>query len=302
MTIFDVDQLPTHGGSLRVYARHAEDETSRSPGRSRPCAARSLDDGVNRLDYYRSFGQQVISTKHRLPEFLIAAKAEGRSIAGYGAPGKGNTLLNYCGIRTTSSTTRSTCNPYKQGRYLPGTHIPILHPDRLGETRPDYVLILPWNLADEIMRQLAFVREWGGCRRADPQGPSRLVMLGLTSAGWARRWPPGPALRRPRRRHRDRLRRHRPDLVGRGPGRGRDPSCSAGRRNGPPRPRRARRRSSTAWPTGRSACTGSGTGSCPMTGPRSRTSSSGSSTRSTPTSCSPTAAATPTRTIAWCRS
>jgi hypothetical protein len=121
-----------------------------------------LDDGVNRLDYYRSFGQQVIATKHRLLEFLIAAKAEGRSIAGYGAPGKGNTLLNYCGIRTDFLDYTVDRNPYKQGRYLPGTHIPIFHPDRLRETRPDYVLVLPWNLADEIMRQLAFVRDWGG--------------------------------------------------------------------------------------------------------------------------------------------
>jgi nucleoside-diphosphate-sugar epimerase/SAM-dependent methyltransferase len=162
MTIYDVDQLPTHGGSLRVYARHAEDETKPVTGRVEALRRQELDDGVNRLDYYRSFGQQVISTKHRLLEFLIAAKAEGRSIVGYGAPGKGNTLLNYCGIRTDFLDYTVDRNPYKQGRYLPGTHIPILHPDRLRETRPDYVLILPWNLADEIMRQLAFVREWGG--------------------------------------------------------------------------------------------------------------------------------------------
>jgi SAM-dependent methyltransferase len=162
MTVFDVDELPTHGGSLRVYARHAEDETKPVTGRVEALRRQELDDGVNRLDYYRSFGQQVISTKHRLLEFLIAAKAEGRSIAGYGAPGKGNTLLNYCGIRTDFLDYTVDRNPYKQGRYLPGTHIPILHPDRLRETRPDYVLILPWNLADEIVRQLGFVREWGG--------------------------------------------------------------------------------------------------------------------------------------------
>jgi SAM-dependent methyltransferase len=162
MTVFDVDELPTHGGSLRVYARHAEDETKPVTGRVEALRRQELDDGVNRLDYYRSFGQQVISTKHRLLEFLIAAKAEGRSVAGYGAPGKGNTLLNYCGIRTDFLDYTVDRNPYKQGRYLPGTHIPILHPDRLRETRPDYVLILPWNLADEIVRQLAFVREWGG--------------------------------------------------------------------------------------------------------------------------------------------
>ena len=162
MTVFDVDQLPTHGGSLRIYARHAEDQTKPVTERVEALRRQELDDGVNQVDYYRSFGQQVIATKHRLLEFLIAAKAEGRSIAGYGAPGKGNTLLNYCGIRTDFLDYTVDRNPYKQGRYLPGTHIPIFHPDRLRETRPDYVLVLPWNLADEIMRQLAFVREWGG--------------------------------------------------------------------------------------------------------------------------------------------
>lgn len=103
-----------------------------------------------------------MAVKHRLLELLIGLKKEGRSIAGYGAPGKGNTLLNYCGIRTDFLDYTVDRSPYKQGKFLPGTHIPILHPDRIRETRPDYVLILPWNLKQEIMKQLEYIREWGG--------------------------------------------------------------------------------------------------------------------------------------------
>ena len=114
------------------------------------------------LDYYRDFGRKVEETKRQLLDFLIQAKAEGKAVAGYGAPGKGNTLLNYCGIRTDFLDYTVDRNPYKQGKFLPGTHIPIYHPDRIRETRPDYVFILPWNFKDEIMAQLAYIREWGG--------------------------------------------------------------------------------------------------------------------------------------------
>jgi hypothetical protein len=114
------------------------------------------------METYASFGEQVRDTKRKLLDFLIRAKWEGKSIAGYGAPGKGNTLLNYCGIRTDFLDYTVDRNPYKQGKFLPGTHIPIFHPDRIKETKPDYVFILPWNFKDEIMEQVAYIRDWGG--------------------------------------------------------------------------------------------------------------------------------------------
>ena len=120
------------------------------------------DAGFLRVEAYTNFGESVRESKRRLLEFLIAAKDQGRQVAAYGAPGKGNTLLNYCGIRTDLLDYAVDRNPYKHGRYTPGTHIPIFAPERIAETRPDYVLILPWNLKDEIMAQLAYIREWGG--------------------------------------------------------------------------------------------------------------------------------------------
>lgn len=162
LEVFDVEELPTHGGSLRVYAAHAGDDTHPVEERVEQVLAAELRAGLGRLEGYLSFEKRARRTKHELLEFLIRIRREGQTIAGYGAPGKGNTLLNYCGIRTDLVDYTVDRNPYKQGRFLPGTHIPIYHPDRIRETRPDYVLILPWNLKDEIMRQLAFIREWGG--------------------------------------------------------------------------------------------------------------------------------------------
>jgi hypothetical protein len=162
LVIFDVDELPTHGGSLRIYARHADDETKPVTARVRELAAREAAAGVLSLSYYESFAEQVRETKRKLLEFVISAKRAGKRIAGYGAPGKGNTLLNYCGIGTDFIDYTVDRSEYKQGRYLPGTHIPILPPSRLAETQPDYVLILPWNLKDEIMAQMPEVRRWGG--------------------------------------------------------------------------------------------------------------------------------------------
>jgi SAM-dependent methyltransferase len=160
LSVFDVEELPTHGGSLRIYGRH----DGAGPVGERVVAMRKTerDAGLDRIDTYRNFGEQVKETKRKLLEFLIDAKRAGKSIVGYGAPGKGNTLLNYCGIRTDFIDYTVDRNPYKQGKLLPGTHIPILHPDRIRETRPDYVLILPWNFKDEIMAQMANIREWGG--------------------------------------------------------------------------------------------------------------------------------------------
>jgi hypothetical protein len=117
--------------------------------------------GITDMAYYSAFDEQVKETKRKLLEFLIQAKREGKRIAGYGAPGKGNTLLNYCGIRTDFLDYTVDRNPYKQGKFLPGTHIPIYSPDRISETKPDYVMILPWNFKDEILMQMEFIHDWG---------------------------------------------------------------------------------------------------------------------------------------------
>src|SRR5215510_4360589 len=162
LTLFDVDEIPTHGGSLRIYARHVEDDGKPLGPRVDELRAREELAGFTRLERYASFDEQVKETKRKLLEFLITAKRQGKSIAGYGAPGKGNTLLNYCGIRTDFLDYTVDRSPHKQGKFLPGTHIPICHPDRIGETKPDYVLILPWNLRDEIIEQMAHIRSWGG--------------------------------------------------------------------------------------------------------------------------------------------
>jgi SAM-dependent methyltransferase len=162
LTIFDVEELPTHGGSLRIYARHRED--SSKPVTREVSQLRLREQAIGFLDLatYSRFAEQVKETKRRLLQFLIEAKREGKKIAGYGAPGKGNTLLNYCAIRTDFLDYTVDRNPRKHGRFLPGTHVPIYPPERIQETRPDFLLILPWNLKDEIMDQNAFIREWGG--------------------------------------------------------------------------------------------------------------------------------------------
>jgi C-methyltransferase-like protein/putative zinc binding protein/methyltransferase family protein len=162
LTIFDVEDLPTHGGSLRIYACHAEDTSKGINDRIAELKKREVGVGITSLEYYFSFAEKVKSTKRNLMDFLIKVKEEGKSIVGYGAPGKGNTLLNYCGIRTDFLDYTVDRNPYKHGLFTPGTHIPIFHPDKIRETKPDYLLILPWNFKDEIMNQMSFIREWGG--------------------------------------------------------------------------------------------------------------------------------------------
>jgi hypothetical protein len=161
LTVFDVEELWTHGGSLRVWLRHTDD-ASRPVG-ERVLALRRQEEaaGMGRLETYASFEGRVRETKRRLLELLINLKRQGKRVAGYGAPGKGNTLLNYCGIRTDFLDYTVDRNPYKHGRFLPGTHIPIFPPSRVEETCPDYVFILPWNLKAEIMNQLSYVRRWG---------------------------------------------------------------------------------------------------------------------------------------------
>jgi SAM-dependent methyltransferase len=161
MRIFDVEELWTHGGSLRIYACHVGDTTHPTEASVSGLMRRERETGLHRLDAYADFADQVRTTKRKLLSFLIEAKSRGKSLAGYGAPGKGNTLLNYCGIRTDFLDYTVDRNPYKQDKYLPGTHIPIFPPEKIAETKPDYVLILPWNLKDEIMNQLAYIRDWG---------------------------------------------------------------------------------------------------------------------------------------------
>jgi hypothetical protein len=162
LTIFDVDEIPTHGGSLRIYARHADDGTKPAGPGVAELEARERALGLTRMETYGAFADRVRETKRKLLEFLIRVKREGKSICGYGAPGKGNTLLNYCGIRTDFLDYTVDRNPYKQGKFTPGTHIPIFPVEKIRETRPDYVLVLPWNFKDEIIEQMSFIRDWGG--------------------------------------------------------------------------------------------------------------------------------------------
>jgi SAM-dependent methyltransferase len=162
LKVFDVDELSTHGGSLRVYVCRTEDQKHDI----QPSVSKLIEEeeraGLDSPEGYLSFAQQVKETKWALVEFLIKAAKEGKSVAGYGAPGKSATLLNYCGIGRDSIEYTVDRSPYKQGRFLPGSHIPIYHPDRIRDMKPDYVVILPWNLKDEIMEQLQFIRQWGG--------------------------------------------------------------------------------------------------------------------------------------------
>jgi hypothetical protein len=162
LVLFDVEELPTHGGSLRVYARHAEDDAKPVEPAVPALLQREEAFGIARIERYHAFTAQVEETKRGILELLIGLKRKGKRIAGYGAPGKGNTLLNYCGIRTDFLDFTVDRNDYKQGLFLPGTHIPILEPDEIARRKPHYVFILPWNFKDEIMKQMAGIREWGG--------------------------------------------------------------------------------------------------------------------------------------------
>lgn len=161
LTVTDVEQLPTHGGSLRVFARHAE---------ANPEIATAVEElieiergrGLERLDTYRDFNRQLRVAKLSLLQFLLDAKLKGARVAGYGAPAKATTLLNYCGVDVEFIDFTVDRNPRKQQHFIPGTQIPILHPDAINMHRPDYVVIFPWNLRDEITQQLAEIRRWGG--------------------------------------------------------------------------------------------------------------------------------------------
>jgi hypothetical protein len=161
LRVVDVDELGTHGGSLRVHARPAE-AAGEPDQRVKAVLAAEEAAGLHTVTGHEGFARAVLTIKSDLLGFLLAAKAEGKTVAGYGAPGKGNTLLNHCGIRSDLLAYTVDRSPHKQGMFLPGTHIPIYAPERIAETKPDYVLVLPWNLRDEISEQLAYVRSWGG--------------------------------------------------------------------------------------------------------------------------------------------
>ncbi len=162
MKLFDVEELPTHGGSLRIYACHADNPVQAISDRAIALKEREQTAGFSSIERYTNFDEQVRETKRKLLDFLITAKRAGKTVVGYGAPGKGNTLLNYCGIRTDFLDYTVDRNPYKHGKFLPGTHIPIYPPSKISETKPDYVLILPWNFKDEIITQMSCIRDWGG--------------------------------------------------------------------------------------------------------------------------------------------
>jgi 2-polyprenyl-3-methyl-5-hydroxy-6-metoxy-1,4-benzoquinol methylase len=162
LTLFDVEEISNHGGSLRIFACHLEDVSKPISSKVSELKEREKAAGFGRLEHYFSFGEKVKETKRKLLEFLIQAKREEKSIVGYGAPGKSITLLNYCGIRTDFVDYTVDRNPYKQGKYQAGVRIPIHAPEKIRETRPDYLLILPWNITQEIMEHTAYIREWGG--------------------------------------------------------------------------------------------------------------------------------------------
>ena len=147
---------------MRIFVRHAEDASKPVGRRVIDLRGREEAAGFSRMEHYFSFSERVKETKRKILTFLIEAKRSGKSVAGYGAPAKGNTLLNYCGIRSDFIDYTVDRSPHKQGHYLPGVHIPIYGPDRVRETRPDYLVILPWNLREEIMEQMSYVRSWGG--------------------------------------------------------------------------------------------------------------------------------------------
>ncbi len=162
LVLFDVDELPTHGGSLRIYAANSDDRSKPVSSRVAELKAREIGDGYGRIDYYATFSEKVQKVKRNLLQTLIGLKNEGKRIVGYGAPAKGNTLLNYCGIRTDFLDYTVDRSPHKQNCFLPGSRIPIKHPDQIRQDKPDYVLILPWNIKEEIMSQMKDIREWGG--------------------------------------------------------------------------------------------------------------------------------------------
>jgi 2-polyprenyl-3-methyl-5-hydroxy-6-metoxy-1,4-benzoquinol methylase len=162
LELFDVEELPTHGGSLRIYAKHTEDTSKQIEPAVAALLKKEADKGMTGLDYYDHFQQKALQVKLSLTEFLITQKRAGTKVAAYGAAAKGNTLMNYCGIKNDLVDFVADANPHKRGKWLPASHIPVVTESHLKETKPDFVIILPWNLKEEIIQQLAYIKEWGG--------------------------------------------------------------------------------------------------------------------------------------------
>ena len=174
LKIFDVEQIQTHGGSLRIFCCHEEDNTQEISPRVNEIKQLELNSGLDHLDTYLDYTDKVQQTRQSLLDFIIKAKEQNKTIVGYGAPAKGNTLLNYCNIKTDFIDYTVDRSPHKQGKFLPGTHIPVYPVERINETKPDYILILPWNLRDEIAQQLEYTNEWG-CKLVLPIPETRIL-------------------------------------------------------------------------------------------------------------------------------
>lgn len=162
LVLFDVEELPTHGGSLRIYARHDEDDSKPVTPNVAVLLEKEAAKGMLQLDYYLNFQQKADKVKYALLAFLLEQKEQGKKVAAYGAAAKGNTLLNYCGVKKDLIEFVVDASPHKQGKYLPGSHIPVVTEKEIKKTKSDYVLVLPWNIKNEIMEQLSYIRDWGG--------------------------------------------------------------------------------------------------------------------------------------------
>jgi hypothetical protein len=160
--LFDVDEIPTHGGSIRIYAKHAEDNSKPISQNVISLLQKEREKGIDHLAYYDHFQKKALKVKLDFIDFLIQQKRAGKSIAAYGAAAKGNTLLNYCGIKNDLIDFVADANPHKQNKFLPASHIPVVDENYLKTHRPDYVIIFPWNLREEITEQLSYIRDWGG--------------------------------------------------------------------------------------------------------------------------------------------
>jgi hypothetical protein len=162
LTLYDVEELPTHGGSLRIYAKHTDNNSIQVTSRVRALIQKEIEAGMDAMDFYINFQNNANKVKYGLLSFLLQQKYDGKTVAAYGAAAKGNTLLNYCGIKSDLISFVVDASPHKQDKFLPGSHIPVVKEDVIKEQRPDYILILPWNLKDEISTQLEYIRKWNG--------------------------------------------------------------------------------------------------------------------------------------------
>jgi hypothetical protein len=162
LEMFDVDELPTHGGSLRIYAKHKEDDSKKAGGNVQRLLRKEKEAGITDVKYYSNFSDKAMKVKLDLLTFLSEQRRNGKKVVGYGAAAKGNTLLNYCGVKKDMISFVVDASPHKQNKFLPASHIPVVNEERLKNEKPDYVIILPWNLRDEITSQLDYIKEWGG--------------------------------------------------------------------------------------------------------------------------------------------